>query len=179
MVLVLSPSQLPPPPPPPSPSLRPLLYYALVMVATAALILALYNIIILRLCSEHRRRHHSRQSEAQRSINDDEPTTATTNIEQICSFKFKKEMGIQIHEEEEEQGYEAPECSICLSVFEEEDELKRLPRCMHCFHSNCIDKWFLNSHINCPLCRAEVVVQSKETNQLPVMNSHVVILLPV
>ncbi|XP_024545772.1 RING-H2 finger protein ATL2 [Selaginella moellendorffii] len=48
------------------------------------------------------------------------------------------------------------ECVVCLGEFEEDDELRILPKCLHAFHLSCIDVW-LRSHSNCPLCRAPVV----------------------
>ncbi|KAH7435015.1 hypothetical protein KP509_06G045100 [Ceratopteris richardii] len=45
------------------------------------------------------------------------------------------------------------ECAVCLSDFQEGDKGRRLPKCSHSFHSDCIDVWFL-SHTTCPLCRA-------------------------
>nr|KAK3010181.1 hypothetical protein RJ639_010766 [Escallonia herrerae] len=48
------------------------------------------------------------------------------------------------------------ECVICLSVFEDEDVGRKLPKCNHGFHVECIDMW-LHSHSTCPICRAPVV----------------------
>ncbi|CAN0854900.1 RING-H2 finger protein ATL65 [Linum grandiflorum] len=45
-------------------------------------------------------------------------------------------------------------CAICLCEFEEGEELKTLPECMHSFHVGCIDMW-LYSHSNCPMCRTD------------------------
>lgn len=36
---------------------------------------------------------------------------------------------------------EEAKCGICLGDYEEGEELKTLPRCLHHFHSHCIDKW--------------------------------------
>lgn len=47
------------------------------------------------------------------------------------------------------------DCVVCLGVFEEEERLRRLPKCGHAFHVTCIDTW-LRSHTNCPLCRAAI-----------------------
>ncbi|QCE16070.1 putative RING-H2 finger protein ATL12 [Vigna unguiculata] len=47
------------------------------------------------------------------------------------------------------------ECTVCLSRFEDAETLRLLPKCMHAFHMNCIDKWF-ESHSTCPLCRRRV-----------------------
>lgn len=54
--------------------------------------------------------------------------------------------------EEVEAGLD---CVICLSVFEEGEIGRRLPKCGHGFHVDCIDMW-LKSHSNCPICRAPV-----------------------
>ncbi|PKA48751.1 Putative RING-H2 finger protein ATL12 [Apostasia shenzhenica] len=47
------------------------------------------------------------------------------------------------------------ECSVCLSRFVENDDLRLLPRCKHAFHVDCIDRW-LDSQSTCPLCRSRV-----------------------
>lgn len=50
---------------------------------------------------------------------------------------------------------EGTTCAICLSEFNEGDELRKLP-CNHCqFHSDCIDKWLLRIK-KCPLCMGDV-----------------------
>ncbi|KAH7421423.1 hypothetical protein KP509_13G056400 [Ceratopteris richardii] len=53
------------------------------------------------------------------------------------------------------------ECAVCLSVFEEAEELCLLPQCGHYFHKDCIDMWFF-SHLTCPLCRRSVRAKLKE-----------------
>lgn len=55
-------------------------------------------------------------------------------------------------------------CVVCLSEFEEGEELRTLPHCMHSFHVPCIDMW-LNSHMNCPLCRLPSSLMFLETQQ--------------
>ncbi|XP_078445892.1 E3 ubiquitin-protein ligase ATL4-like [Wolffia australiana] len=49
-----------------------------------------------------------------------------------------------------------PECAVCLSNFNPEDQLRLLPFCCHAFHASCIDAW-LRSSLSCPLCRTSVV----------------------
>ncbi|ESW14178.1 hypothetical protein PHAVU_008G259300 [Phaseolus vulgaris] len=49
------------------------------------------------------------------------------------------------------------ECVVCLSVIEEGEMGRRLPKCGHAFHVECIDMWF-TSHCNCPICRAPILV---------------------
>lgn len=51
------------------------------------------------------------------------------------------------------------ECCICLGIFGDGDKVKVLPRCQHCFHSECVDKW-LTTQSSCPLCRASIRVDS-------------------
>lgn len=50
---------------------------------------------------------------------------------------------------------EEASCGICLTEYEQGDKLKSLPRCLHSFHSPCIDKWLSINKI-CPVCRADI-----------------------
>lgn len=45
-------------------------------------------------------------------------------------------------------------CSICLSDFKEDEDVKMLP-CRHCFHQTCLEQWFHHS-TNCAFCRFDV-----------------------
>lgn len=55
-----------------------------------------------------------------------------------------------------------PCCSICLAVYEDGDEIVTLA-CSHCFHSECVNKWFFQgcldnndlSTVSCPQCRLD------------------------
>lgn len=49
-----------------------------------------------------------------------------------------------------------PECSICLSQVEDEDEVRKLPNCGHTFHRACIDLWLLRQNA-CPLCKGNAL----------------------
>lgn len=48
-------------------------------------------------------------------------------------------------------------CAICLCEFEEGEDLRTLPECLHSYHASCIDMWFY-SHSNCPICRTVAAV---------------------
>ncbi|XP_068745348.1 E3 ubiquitin-protein ligase RNF38-like isoform X2 [Montipora capricornis] len=50
-------------------------------------------------------------------------------------------------------------CVVCLVDFEEKQLVRVLP-CLHEYHTRCIDKW-LKSNRTCPICRAEVNVNSE------------------
>ncbi|KAK7302554.1 hypothetical protein RJT34_13446 [Clitoria ternatea] len=67
-------------------------------------------------------------------------------INAITVCKYKKGEGL----------IEGTECSVCLSEFQEGEDLRLLPKCHHAFHLPCIDTW-LGSHTNCPMCRAPIV----------------------
>ncbi|XP_027072780.1 E3 ubiquitin-protein ligase At1g63170-like [Coffea arabica] len=45
-------------------------------------------------------------------------------------------------------------CCICLTKYEDDDELRELP-CSHFFHTECVDKW-LKINASCPLCKFEI-----------------------
>lgn len=51
---------------------------------------------------------------------------------------------------------ESRECTVCLSVFEEGEEIRRL-RCGHVFHKECLDTWLKGEWATCPLCRSDVL----------------------
>ncbi|KAJ4892923.1 E3 ubiquitin-protein ligase ATL6 [Raphanus sativus] len=57
------------------------------------------------------------------------------------------------------------ECAICLNEFEDDETLRLLPKCDHVFHPHCIGAW-LEAHVTCPVCRANLAVQvAKEVEQ--------------
>ncbi|KAF7824771.1 putative RING-H2 finger protein ATL69 [Senna tora] len=43
-------------------------------------------------------------------------------------------------------------CAICLSEYVENDTVRCVPDCNHCFHAACLDEW-LRMSATCPLCR--------------------------
>lgn len=157
---VLGPFTLSPPPPPSSPSSPsnsslPMLYYGLAVVGTAAIVLAMYNLIVIRRC---RRRHapsppqpHDRNVEVMIASSGSNWSLECSNRNLLASFKYKKEA----EEVEKEGGGEDYECPVCLSVFEEGEDVRKMPLCKHSFHAVCIDMW-LHSHFDCPICRTPV-----------------------
>lgn len=51
-------------------------------------------------------------------------------------------------------------CTICLSEFEDNEEVRRLP-CMHLFHVVCVDQW-LTTNKRCPICRVDIEEHLKD-----------------
>jgi len=45
-------------------------------------------------------------------------------------------------------------CAICLSDYEEKEDIRYLP-CNHHFHKNCVDQWLLTNK-TCPFCKHEI-----------------------
>ncbi|KAK7858270.1 putative ring-h2 finger protein atl69, partial [Quercus suber] len=43
-------------------------------------------------------------------------------------------------------------CPICLSEYRSKETLKTIPKCQHCFHTECIDEW-LSLNATCPICQ--------------------------
>lgn len=70
-------------------------------------------------------------------------------IETFPTFPYSEVKGLQI-------GKGALECAVCLNEFEDEETLRLIPKCDHVFHPDCIDAW-LESHVTCPVCRANLV----------------------
>ncbi|KAM0841767.1 hypothetical protein ACQ4PT_058810 [Festuca glaucescens] len=49
----------------------------------------------------------------------------------------------------------AADCAVCLGQVEAGETVRRLPKCAHLFHAECVDAW-LRAHCTCPMCRAPV-----------------------
>lgn len=45
------------------------------------------------------------------------------------------------------------DCVICIEEFNEKDTIEVMVSCQHSFHTDCINKWYLQKR-NCPICRA-------------------------
>lgn len=162
------------PPPPPTefpdensvPSFSPLVI-AIIGILASAFLLVSYYAIISKFCgsmdSTRRETHDSTlELEENHDPTNHEPWHASNDgldevlIKSITVCKYRKGDGL----------IEGTDCSVCLSEFEENENLRLLPKCSHAFHVKCIDTW-LRSHSNCPLCRANIVHVSTFTVQPP------------
>ncbi|KAM3206321.1 hypothetical protein ACQJBY_061797 [Aegilops geniculata] len=55
---------------------------------------------------------------------------------------------------EQADAQSAPmDCAVCLGQVEAGEKLRRLPKCAHLFHADCVHAW-LRAHSTCPMCRA-------------------------
>ncbi|XP_062241555.1 E3 ubiquitin-protein ligase Arkadia isoform X2 [Platichthys flesus] len=77
-----------------------------------------------------------------------------------CTYphKYKKRKLLGKQEEDEGADEDTEEkCTICLSILEEGEDVRRLP-CMHLFHQLCVDQWLLTNK-KCPICRVDIEAQ--------------------
>ncbi|XP_021715033.1 RING-H2 finger protein ATL52-like [Chenopodium quinoa] len=125
-----------------------MLYCGFFVVVTAGLILAIYHCLALNWCTDNPSSSWSRNREvvgtARKQFNGRKIVELDSTL-----YKYKSSQS----EEGDSSCYE--ECVVCLSVFEEGEDVRELVRCKHSFHAPCIDMW-LYSHFDCPLCRAPV-----------------------
>lgn len=75
-------------------------------------------------------------------------------IETFPTFVYSEVKGLKI-------GKGALECAVCLNEFEDEENLRLIPKCDHVFHPECIDAW-LENHVTCPVCRANLSPHPEE-----------------
>ncbi|KAM8973821.1 E3 ubiquitin-protein ligase Arkadia isoform 2-T2 [Pelodytes ibericus] len=71
-------------------------------------------------------------------------------------FSQRKLHGKQDEDEATEEDTEE-KCTICLSILEEGEDVRRLP-CMHLFHQVCVDQWLITNK-KCPICRVDIEAQ--------------------
>lgn len=125
------------------------LIVAVIGILASTFILVTYYTIISRLC---RQRHNTNDPTEDDGNSELARVSSSANsgldealIKSITVCKYNKRGGL----------VEGHDCSVCLSEFEENEDLRLLPKCNHAFHLPCIDTW-LKSHATCPLCRASV-----------------------
>ncbi|ETI27514.1 hypothetical protein G647_09705 [Cladophialophora carrionii CBS 160.54] len=57
-------------------------------------------------------------------------------------------------------------CLICLADYEVSEEVRRLDKCKHVYHRECIDEWLTTGRNSCPMCRGQGV-QEKNASTTP------------
>ncbi|CAO2199538.1 unnamed protein product [Urochloa humidicola] len=100
------------------------------------------------LCSARRRRHRRATMSAAAAADNigGEHGMSADAIAALPTFVFAPA-----------DGEPAPEmdCPVCLGQVEAGEKVRRLPKCGHSFHAECVDAW-LRAHSTCPMCRAAV-----------------------
>jgi len=59
----------------------------------------------------------------------------------------------------------AGDCTVCLSAIAEGERVRTLA-CRHTFHAACLDGWFDQSRLSCPLCRAGPAARDDDARRL-------------
>ncbi|KAF8396766.1 hypothetical protein HHK36_018398 [Tetracentron sinense] len=132
----------------------PRLIIILIGFSSAAIVVAIYHCFAVGWCN----RRQPLSDPPWRPHEQETPSSIENSIVQLIpSCKYHQEMGF-IGEDRT--------CAVCLSEFEEGEELRTLPDCMHSFHVSCIDMW-LYSHTNCPLCRTDTTLPPQLLQPLP------------
>ncbi|KAK3037830.1 hypothetical protein RJ639_031871, partial [Escallonia herrerae] len=120
------------------------IYVLIVGVASTALLVSIFHCIRIKWLN---RQWHASEQLRQTTVLEQGDTPSgfeNSMVELMPARKYQKGMGLV-----GEEGV----CPVCLSEFEDGEELRTLPECMHSYHVPCIDMWLL-SHPNCPVCRA-------------------------
>ncbi|KAL9996344.1 putative transcription factor C2H2 family [Helianthus debilis subsp. tardiflorus] len=143
-------SQNPPPPPPLYADFNPSIITIIVILIAALFLMFFFTIYIRRQSTEGgvsiRRALSTRRANApSRGL---DPSV----IETFPTFVYSTVKGLKI-------GKGALECAVCLNEYEDEETIRLIPKCDHVFHPECIDAW-LQSHVTCPVCRANLVPDS-------------------
>lgn len=125
----------------------------LIGVGSAAFVVTIYHCLAMTWCN---RRYRARP-------NPQQPQRFVTQMmERPNSFEHSRTQLIPAYKYQKGMGLVGDDgtCAICLSEFEEGEELRSLPECMHTYHVACIDMW-LDSHSSCPICRADATPSSQ------------------
>ncbi|XVF83636.1 hypothetical protein PTKIN_Ptkin16aG0505900 [Pterospermum kingtungense] len=130
---------------------NPKLSVVLVGIGSAALVVTIYHCIAVGWCHPHSDSRGDEEAQAQgqqpslRHEMLEMASLETSTAYLIPAHKYRKGMGLV-----DDDGM----CAVCLSQFEEGEELRTLPECLHSYHAPCIDLW-LYSHSSCPMCRTD------------------------
>ncbi|KAL1370722.1 hypothetical protein HN51_000942 [Arachis hypogaea] len=114
-------------------------------MGSAVIVLLIYRCMSMFLCIRHPLT--TEQEQARSPPAGTQSSTLNSVAHMIPSHKYDK------------KDDDCTTCAVCLGEFEEGDELRRMPECMHSFHVPCIDMW-LRSHSTCPICRAHATPSS-------------------
>ncbi|KAL5710894.1 RING-type E3 ubiquitin transferase [Ranunculus cassubicifolius] len=127
--------------------------YVLIMLGFTMALVVIYHLVFLKCCPQRESINGGLLEEGVVRNNN----AGVLNLHAIPCKVYKKEGEVQDSNNE---------CAVCLCCFVDgEDQIRQLPLCKHYFHSSCIDMWLL-SHMNCPICRAKVVMSRANSRGL-------------
>lgn len=91
--------------------------------------------------------------------NNDENTNINNHRNETTNANINTNVNTQVdttnNEHENNRFQQDNRCVICMESLEDNTIVRRLNKCNHVFHIDCIDKWF-ESKITCPTCRQDI-----------------------
>ena len=138
-------------------------------VGSAVFVVTMYRFLSMILYNQHDHITNQNATEPARSPAGMEEGTLNSVSHMIPAHKYEKKKKKKKNDgvgdgdgdgDDDEDGT----CAVCLGDFEEGEELRTLPECMHSFHVPCIDMW-LYSHSSCPICRGDATPSSGQLNE--------------
>lgn len=73
------------------------------------------------------------------------------NVTEKATNDMLRELGPYRRIREDDKLLES-ECIICTDKYQKDEGVRDL-KCTHVFHKKCIDKWFKEGSVFCPICR--------------------------
>ncbi|XP_045813851.1 RING-H2 finger protein ATL52-like [Trifolium pratense] len=121
----------------------------LIVVGSAAFVVcSIYRVIAIWFCNQQSTTTDQNLPQPPPRFANLGESTSSSVVHLIPTHKYRKRNKPDVVADDD-----GDTCAVCLGDFEEGEELKTMPECLHSFHVPCIDKW-LNSHSSCPICRA-------------------------
>ncbi|KAG5357555.1 putative RING finger protein [Yarrowia sp. C11] len=100
------------------------------------------------------------------SLFTDEPTMEDLSLLERHLSPMKNHLATQEDVEQAgglttvEEFIEGEKCPICMTEYEKGDVCRKLNKCHHEFHKDCVDHWLLTGCNSCPMCRGEGVARA-------------------
>lgn len=82
-------------------------------------------------------------------------TAATTDLESAGPTYIVSEAQFQLEER----------CQVCLGNYEIGETCRKLIKCSHYYHQECIDEWLTTGRNNCPLCRSGTAARAQSMTE--------------
>jgi hypothetical protein len=118
----------------------------LMAIGSGVFFVSIYHILAIWFCHQGRTTTNQNSPRHGAVSLDGSPSISIADL--IPTHKYHKRNKVDMISDDE-----GGTCAVCLEDFEEGEELRTMPECLHSFHVPCIDMW-LNSHTSCPICRA-------------------------
>ncbi|WJX56175.1 hypothetical protein P8452_41856 [Trifolium repens] len=118
----------------------------LLAIGSGVFAVSIYHVLAIWFC--HQGRTTTNQNSPRHSAASLEGSPSISIADLIPTHKYHKENKVDMISDDE-----GGTCAVCLEDFEEGEELRTMPECLHSFHVPCIDMW-LHSHSSCPICHA-------------------------